>query len=299
MLKKGMDVLIAKADNLIEALPYIRNFSGKTFVIKYGGQAMVSDDLKNSVAQDIVLLKFIGIHPIVVHGGGKDITAMAERFGKKADFVGGLRVTDQETMELAEMVLVGKVNTELVKLLNRYGGRAVGLNGKDSNLLVARKMPPARVLKDGEESFVDLGFVGDLIRVNPEVVQNLSRHDYIPVISSIGVSPEGEGLNINADHVAGELAAALRAEKLILLTDVEGIFARQGESTGLISSLHRQRAREMIITGEISSGMIPKVEACVKALNNNVRRTHIIDGRLSHSLLLEIFTDEGIGTMVL
>ncbi len=298
-MKNGMDALIAKADILIEALPYIRNFAGKTFVIKYGGQAMVSEELKDSVAQDIVLLKFIGINPIVVHGGGKEITEMMERLGKKADFVGGLRVTDKETMELAEMVLVGKVNTELVKLLNRHGGRGVGLSGKDSNLLVAQKMPPTRVVRDGEESFVDLGFVGDLVRVNPEVIHNLNQHNYIPVISSIGVSPEGDGLNINADHVAGELAAALRAEKLIILTDVEGISARQGDATSLISSLHRQRAREMIISGEISSGMIPKVEACIKALNNNVRRTHIIDGRLSHSLLLEIFTDEGIGTMVL
>jgi len=294
-----MDALIAKADILIEALPYIRNFAGKTFVIKYGGQAMVSEELKDSVAQDIVLLKFIGINPIVVHGGGKEITEMMERLGKKADFVGGLRVTDKETMELAEMVLVGKVNTELVKLLNRHGGRGVGLSGKDSNLLVAQKMPPTRVVRDGEESFVDLGFVGDLVRVNPEVIHNLNQHNYIPVISSIGVSPEGDGLNINADHVAGELAAALRAEKLIILTDVEGISTRQGDATSLISSLHRQRAREMIISGEISSGMIPKVEACIKALNNNVRRTHIIDGRLNHSLLLEIFTDEGIGTMVL
>jgi len=299
MLKKGMGELIAKADILIEALPYIRNFAGKTFVIKYGGQAMVSDSLKNSVAQDIVLLKFIGINPIVVHGGGKEITEMGERFGKKANFVGGLRVTDKETMELAEMVLIGKVNTELVKLVNRHGGKGVGLNGKDSNLLVAQKMPPARVFQDGEERFVDLGYVGDLIRVNPEVIHTLSQHDYIPIISSIGVSPDGEGLNINADHVAGELAAALRAEKLIILTDVEGISARQGDKTVLISSLHRQKAREMIISGEISSGMIPKVEACIKALNNNVRRTHIIDGRVSHSLLLEIFTDEGIGTMVL
>ncbi len=298
-MKNGMDALIAKADILIEALPYIRNFAGKTFVIKYGGQAMVNDDLKNSVAQDIVLLKFIGINPIVVHGGGKEITELMERLGKKADFVGGLRVTDKETMELAEMVLAGKVNTQLVKLLNRHGGRGVGLSGKDSNLLVARKMPKARVLRDGEESFVDLGYVGDLVRVNPEVIHNLNQHNYIPVISSIGISPEGDSLNINADHVAGELAASLRAEKLIILTDVEGIFARQGDTASLISSLHRQRAREMIISGEISSGMIPKVEACIKALNNNVRRTHIIDGRLSHSLLLEIFTDEGIGTMVL
>ena len=294
-----MEALIAKADILVEALPYIRNFAGKTFVIKYGGHAMVSEDLKKSVTQDIVMLKYIGINPIVVHGGGNEITDMMQRLGKKAQFAGGLRVTDKETMELVEMVLVGKINTELVGLLNKHGGNGVGLNGKDSGLLTARKMPPVRVLNDGVESYVDLGYVGDLFKVNPDVVFALIQSGYIPVISSVGVSPEGESMNINADHAAGELAAAVRAEKLILLTDVEGIFARPDDPASLISSLSQEKAREMITTGEISSGMIPKVEACFKALSGNVCGTHIIDGRLNHSLLLEIFTDEGIGTMVL
>ena len=297
-MEKAMDALIAKAGVLIEALPYIRTFAGKTFVIKYGGHAMVSEELKNSVAQDIVLLKFIGINPIVVHGGGGEITALMEKLGKESRFAGGLRVTDKETMEVAEMVLVGKINQEIVGLLNRHGGKAVGLSGKDSNLLVARKKPPVQVCVKGEEQSVDLGNVGDVVTVSPEVINTLSQNGYIPVISSVGVSPEGESLNINADHVAGELAAALHAEKLIILTDVEGILKRADDPGSLISSLSRQKVGEMIISGEISSGMIPKVEACVRALNNNVSRTHIIDGRISHSMLLEIFTDQGIGTMV-
>ncbi|MGI6328952.1 MAG: acetylglutamate kinase [Dethiobacteria bacterium] len=293
-----MDSLIAKAGVLIEALPYIRKFAGKTFVIKYGGHAMVSEELKNSVTQDIVLLKFIGINPIVVHGGGGEITALMEKLGKKAFFAGGLRVTDKETMEVVEMVLIGKINQGIVSLLNKHGGRAVGLSGKDSNLLMARKRPPVQVFVEGKEQSIDLGCVGDVVTVSPEVINTLSSNGYIPVISSVGVSPEGEGLNINADHVAGELAAALGAEKLIILTDVEGILEKPEDPGSLISSLHRQKVREMIISGKISSGMIPKVEACVRALNNNVSRTHIIDGRISHSMLLEIFTDKGIGTMV-
>lgn len=294
-----MQKLIGKAEILIEALPYIRNFAGKTFVIKYGGHAMVSEELKNSVAQDIVLLKYIGINPILVHGGGQEITTLMERLGKEASFVDGLRVTDRETMEMVEMVLVGKVNREIVTLLNRHGGKAVGLSGKDSNLMLAVKRPPKSVFVNGVEKTVDLGYVGDILSINPAVIHTLSSQNYIPVISSIGVSAEGEGLNINADHVAGELAAALNAEKLIILTDVEGIMQKQGDGTTLISSLNRQQARQMIISGEISSGMIPKVEACVGALNSNVKRTHIIDGRINHSLLLEIFTDHGIGTMVI
>jgi len=293
-----MEKLIGKAEILIEALPYIRNFAGKTFVIKYGGHAMVSEDLKNSVAQDVVLLKYIGINPILVHGGGTEITALMEKLGKKAKFVNGLRVTDRETMEMVEMVLVGKVGKEIVTLLNKHGGKAVGLSGKDSNLLLAEKSAPVNVTVDGVNQVVDLGYVGDIVAVNPDVIHTLSRQNYIPVISSIGVSVNGEGLNINADHAAGALAAALRAEKLIVLTDVEGIFARPGDPASLISSLHRQQAQEMIRSGEISAGMIPKVDACVRALDHDVQRTHIIDGRISHSLLLEIFTDHGIGTMV-
>ena len=298
-MNDAMQKLIGKAEVLIEALPYIRNFAGKTFVIKYGGQAMVSEELKNAVAQDIVLLKYIGINPILVHGGGKEITALMDKLGKETNFVDGLRVTDKETMEMVEMVLVGKVSKEIVTLLNRHGGKAVGLSGKDSNLLMAEKRSPANVKVDGMEKTVDLGYVGDIVSVDPAVIHTLSRENYNPVISSIGVNAAGEGLNINADHVAGELAAAITAEKLIVLTDVEGIVSRPGDLTSLISSLNRQKAREMIVSGDISKGMIPKVEACVHALNNNVRRTHIIDGRISHSLLLEIFTDHGIGTMVI
>lgn len=293
-----MEELISKAGVLVEALPYIRKFAGKTFVIKYGGKAMVNDELKESVAKDIVLLKFIGINPIVVHGGGNEITVLMDKLGKKADFVGGLRVTDKETMEMVEMVLVGKVNKQIVNLINQHGGRAVGLSGKDSSILMAQKRPPVNIMVEGKEQYVDLGYVGDITQVNPDVINSLSENSYIPVISSIAVSPEGEGLNINADHVAGELAAALKAEKLIVLTDVEGIYASERDENSLISSLSRQNAREMISAGDISTGMIPKVEACITALDNDVRRTHIIDGRITHSMLLEIFTDRGIGTMV-
>jgi len=288
--------LIDKAKILIEALPYIRTFADKTFVIKYGGHAMVSDELKKSVMMDIILLKYIGINPIVVHGGGTEVTQMLKRLGKETVFANGLRVTDAETMEVVEMVLTGKINKEIVSLINRHGGKAVGLSGKDSNLLVARRRPPERV--SGSDELVDLGFVGEIVRVNPDVIHSLSREGYIPVISSIASGPDGESLNINADHVAGELAAALGAEKLILLTDVEGIFASADDPSTLISSLPKDQALAMIEAGKINKGMIPKVEACLTALEHNVKRTHIIDGRLPHSLLLEIFTDHGIGTMV-
>ncbi|PKM81633.1 MAG: acetylglutamate kinase [Firmicutes bacterium HGW-Firmicutes-13] len=294
-----MQELIAKAEILIEALPYIRAFADKTIVIKYGGQAMINEELKKSVAIDIILLKYIGLNPILVHGGGAEITRLMERVGKKAEFANGLRVTDEETIELVEMVLVGKVNKEIVRLINQYGGKAVGLSGKDSSLIIAQKRMPETLVVDGEEKMIDLGFVGDIVKINPEVVQTLSSQGYIPVISTIGVNLNGESLNINADHVAGEMAAALSAEKLMLLTDVEGIFEDYKDPSSLISSLPRAQALDMIKKGKISEGMIPKVEACLKALEHDVRRTHIIDGRIPHSLLLEIFTDEGIGTMVI
>ncbi len=295
-MTKEMKELIAKAEVLIESLPYLRTFADKTFVIKYGGQAMVSGELKKSVMMDIILLKYIGINPIVVHGGGAEVTHLMERLGKKAVFVNGLRVTDKETMDIVEMVLVGKVNKEIVTLVNQFGGKGVGLSGKDSNLLVGCRRPPEKV--NGSGQVIDLGYAGDITQVNPGVIHTLSAQGYIPIISSVGVGPEGESLNINADHVAGELAAALSAEKLILLTDVEGIFSDPSDPQSLISSLPKEKALAMIEEGKINKGMIPKVEACLTALESDVKRTHIIDGRLPHSLLLEIFTDHGIGTMV-
>lgn len=293
-----MNGLIEKAHVLIEALPYIRRFFGRTFVIKYGGNAMVSPELKQAVMLDVILLKYVGLNPVLIHGGGPEISSMMERLGKTPVFAGGLRVTDAETMEIVQMVLVGKVNQEIVSLINQHGGKAVGISGKDGNLLVAKKRPPQKITVDGQVEAVDLGYVGDVEKVNPGIIQTLSDEGYIPVISSIGVGPDGESYNINADVVAGEVAAALKADKLIMLTDVEGIFADPKDPSTLISSLEVDEARKLIENGVISSGMIPKVEACIKAVESGVARTHIIDGRRLHSILLEIFTDKGIGTMV-
>jgi len=280
---------IDKAGILIEALPYIRTFYGTTIVVKYGGNAMINQQLKEAVCQDLVLLKYIGLNPVIVHGGGPEISSMMKRLGKESTFVNGLRVTDDETMEIAQMVLVGKINTELVTLLNRYGGKAVGLNGKDANLIQAKKH---------DSSQVDLGFVGDVELINPGLLQILNREGYIPVVSSVGVGEDGASYNINADLVAGVLAGALKAAKLILLTDVEGIYEDPEKPETLISSLTVGKARQLIAEGKIARGMIPKVEACIGALRAGVGRTHIIDGRKLHSILLEIFTNEGIGTMV-
>ncbi len=293
-----MQELIAKAEILIEALPYIKKFSGKTFVIKYGGQAMVSDALKKSIILDIILLKYIGINPVVVHGGGKEVTDFMARLGLKSRFVQGLRVTDKETMEIAEMVLSGKINKEIVSIFNSQGGKAVGLSGKDSNLFVGKKHAPLKLEGQEKESDVDLGFVGDITKVNADVVSVLSQQDYIPVISSIGITTKDETLNINADHAAGHLAAALQAEKLLVLTDVEGIFLQAQDKASFLSSLSEKQALQLIKEGKISGGMIPKVEACLKAVAGQVGSAHIIDGCLPHSILLEIFTDKGIGTMV-
>ncbi len=294
-----MQEIIRKAEVLIEALPYIRTFADKTLVIKYGGQAMINQELKKSVIIDIILLKYIGLNPILVHGGGAEVTRLMQKVGKEAEFVNGLRVTDKETIDLVEMVLAGKINKEIVGMINQYGGKAVGLSGKDSNLIIAQKRPPESMVVEGEEKIVDLGYVGDVVQINPEVIRILSTQGYIPVISSLGVNLNGESLNINADHVAGEMAAALGAEKLMILTDVAGIFENPEDTSSLIATLPRAQALEMINRGKISQGMIPKVEACLKALEHEVRRTHIVDGRIPHSLLVEIFTDHGIGTMVI
>ena len=293
-----MQDLIYKSNVLIESLPYIKKFAGKIFVIKYGGHAMVNEELKRSVVLDIILLKYIGVNPIVVHGGGQEVTKHMERLGLKAKFAQGLRITDESVMEIAEMVLVGKVNKELVSLFNVQGGKGVGLSGKDANLFVGDKRPPVKVNNNGVENYVDLGFVGDITKVNPQVVSDLSSQGYIPIISTVGVTAKGETLNINADHAAGYLAAALQADKLLVLTDVEGIFLDPADKNSLLSYITKTRAIELINAGKINAGMIPKVEACLKALEGGVKRTHIIDGRMPHSILMEIFTDKGIGTMV-
>ncbi len=293
----GVDQIIAKAGVLVEAIPYIRTFYGKTFVIKYGGNAMINESLKLGVMQDIVLLKFLGVNPVVIHGGGPEITQMLNRVGKKAQFVQGLRVTDAETMEIVQMVLVGKLNKEIVAKLNLIGGKAVGLAGQDANLIRAKKTQPT-MPENFQGEIPDVGFVGEVTGIDTTIIDQLIANNYIPVISSIGVGEDGVSYNINADTAAGELAAALRAEKLLMLTDVEGIFENYEDKSSLISALQVEHAHEMIAQGKIEGGMIPKVQACITALNHGVNRTHIIDGRLLHSMLLEILTDQGIGTMV-
>ena len=286
-----------KAGILIDALPYIQGFFGKTVVIKYGGNAMINEDLKKKVIQDIILMKYVGMKPVVVHGGGPDITSFLKKVGKETEFVSGLRVTDKETVTIAEMVLVGKINTEIVSLLNAQGVTAVGLSGKDGDLIKAKKHL-AVVHENGVTKKVDIGFVGDVTKINTEVLNTLLDNGYIPVIAPIGVGKDNESFNINADYVAAEVAGALQAEKLLLLTDIEGIYADYHDKSSLISTLTRKEAQSMIEEGAIAGGMIPKVEACLRALEAGANKTHIIDGRQPHSLLLEVFTPEGIGTEV-
>ena len=286
-----------KAEILVEALPYIQEFYGKTIVIKYGGNAMVNDGLKEKVMQDIALMKYVGIHPVIVHGGGPEITGFLKKVGKESSFVSGLRVTDEETVEIAEMVLDGKINSEIVTRLNRLGVRAVGLSGKDAGLIKAEKKL-ATVYEGEEKKRVDIGYVGKVVQVDITVLKDLIAHDYIPVIAPIGVGEDGESYNINADYVASEMAGALEAEKLLLLTDIEGIYKDYNDKSTFISSLHAEEAKRYIQEGVISGGMIPKVEACLMALGKGAGKTHIIDGRLDHSIILEIFTSAGIGTQV-
>ncbi|MDR1062243.1 MAG: acetylglutamate kinase [Clostridiales bacterium] len=292
-MEDGMQSIIKKAEILIEALPYIQKLSGATVVIKYGGNAMVSNELKNTVMDDIVLLKCIGLNPIVVHGGGPEISKTLERLDIKSEFVNGLRVTDEQTMEVAQMVLVGKTNKEIVSLLNLKGAKAIGLCGIDGSLIECERLTQGM---DGGEA--DLGYVGRIVRINSKVLGLISKDEYIPVVAPVGVGRDGHSYNINADTVAAEIAAALRAEKLILLTDVDGVKLSPDDESA-VPVLTAAEVHDLIRRKVISKGMIPKVLGCLGAIEAGVGRTHIIDGRIPHCILLEIFTNRGIGTMIL
>lgn len=285
-----MDKYIEKANILIEALPYIRRLSGKTVVIKYGGAAMLSEDLSEKIMQDIALLKYVGVNPIVVHGGGNDINRMLEKFEIKPEFRNGLRVTDKATMDIVQMVLTGKINKDIVSQLGVAGVKAIGLCGKDASLIEAEKLASA----DG----FDLGLVGRITNINTKLLDLLTRDEYIPVIAPIGVGKDGESFNINADTVAGEIAAALSAEKLMFLTDTDGICKDSKDPSTLIFEISVKEIKDMVGSGAISGGMLPKVDGCIKAIRSGVKRTHILNGTIPHPILLEIFTDTGIGTMV-
>lgn len=289
-LTEVLEETIGKARVLVEALPYIQKFHGSKIVVKYGGRAMIDDNLKRSVARDIVLMESVGLHPIVVHGGGPEVSAVMNRMGLKPEFHEGQRVTDAATLEVAEMVLAGKLNGEIVARINNAGGNAVGLSGKDGQLIVAKKLR--------SQTGKDMGFVGEIVEVNPKVIHVLGKENFIPVISPIGMDREEQTYNINADFVAAEVAAAVGARKLVLLTDVRGIQRDVEDPATLIPRIEAKDVEGLIEEGVIQGGMIPKVRACLRALEGGVRKTHILDGTLSHSLLLELFTDEGIGTEI-
>ena len=282
-----------KAEILTEALPYIRNFYGKIFVIKYGGHAMVNETLKESFARNVVLMKYIGINPVVVHGGGPQIGELLDKIGKESKFIDGMRVTDDETMDIVEMVLAGKVNKEIVKNINLMGGKAVGLSGKDGKLIIAEKLLVYKNYENRPPEIIDIGKVGKVKKINPEVLNILLDGDTIPVIAPVGVDENGFTYNINADLVAGEIAIALKAEKLIMMTDVEGVLDKNGN---LISSINVAEIQGYKDKGIITGGMIPKVEFCKKAIENGVKKAHIVNGKIENVLLLEVFTKEGIGT---
>lgn len=288
-----MEKKIERARILTEAFPYIKEFYGKTIVIKYGGNAMVNEEIKEQVIQDIVLMKYIGINPVIVHGGGPAINEMLKRVGKTSEFKLGNRVTDAETMELVEMVLAGKINKDIVTKINKHGGKAVGITGKDADLIMAEK----KYLEvDGEK--VDIGFVGKVKKINPEIINLLEEKGFITVISPIGVDEEGNTYNINADYVAGELAGALGADKFMLMTDITGILKDIKDPKSLLTKVSIEGIKKLIKEGVISGGMLPKVSACITALEKGSNKVHMIDGRLPHAILLELFTDDGIGTMI-
>ncbi len=282
-----------KAQILVEALPYIREYSGRTIVIKYGGAAMVDEKIRAEFMKDVVLMKYIGINPIIIHGGGPEINSMLNRLGKETKFIGGNRVSDQETVDIAEMVLSAKINKNIVTDLQQLGGKAVGLSGKDGGLITATKK---YIEQEGEK--IDIGFVGEVTKINHELIDILVREDYIPVISSIGVDRDGQTYNINADYVAGAIAGALRAFRLIFLTDVDGILRDYHDKSTLIADLSRQEALDYIESGVISGGMLPKVNTCLAAIEKGVDNVVILNGKTLHSILLELFTEEGCGTML-
>ncbi len=281
-------------DVLIEALPYIKKFHDKKILIKYGGHAMVDENAKSSTARDTVLLKYVGMKPLIVHGGGPEISKSMDKLGKESKFIKGLRVTDEETMEIIEMVLVGKISTEIVSELIKHDGQAISLSGKDSSLIFAHKKAASKI----DEEIVDLGLVGEVDCINTDLLEMFLENDYIPVISPVGISQSGASLNLNADTAAGEVASAIGAEKLIILTDVPGVLRDPSDPSTLIQKIKVDEIPSLIEEGIISGGMIPKIETCVNAINDGVKSCHIIDGRKKHSLLLEIFTTDGIGTMI-
>jgi acetylglutamate kinase len=283
----------AKAQILSEALPYIKRFFDKTIVIKYGGNAMTDPKLKDCFARDVVLLKLVGMNPVVVHGGGPQINDLLDRLGKKGEFIQGMRVTDEETMDVVEMVLGGQVNKEIVHLINRHGGKAVGLTGQDGNFIHARKL--LMESKDAPGEFIDIGQVGDIVGIDPSIISFLDAGDFIPVIAPIGVGSDGETYNINADIVAGKLAEILGAEKLILLTNTPGVLDKNGN---LLTGLSAKEIDALFADGTLSGGMLPKISSALDAARSGVRSVHIIDGRVEHALLLEVLTDEGVGTMI-
>jgi acetylglutamate kinase len=291
-LKKAANV----AKVLIEALPYIQKFARKTIVIKYGGNAMIEESLKSSFARDVVLLKLIGVNPVVVHGGGPQIGQLLEKLGKKSTFIKGMRVTDNETMDIVEMVLGGLINKEIVQLINQHGGRAIGITGKDGDLIYAKKLKIASESPkpNGEPEIFDLGQVGEVTGINPSLLNNLREEQFIPIIAPIGIDEQGEALNINADVVAGKIASVLGAEKLILLTNTEGV-KKNGQ---LLTGLKHKEIEELISSGVISDGMLPKVSCAWDAISSGVKTAHIIDGRVQHAVLLELFTDQGVGTLL-
>ncbi|AXV38464.1 MAG: acetylglutamate kinase [Methanobacteriaceae archaeon] len=285
---------------LIEALPYIKKFHKKKILIKYGGNAMIDAGAMESTARDTVLLKYVGMEPIVVHGGGPEISRSMNKLGKEPQFIEGLRITDQETMDIVKMVLVGKINTEIVSKICLHGGKGIGLSGKDSQLLLAKKKDPHVIMDKltGEEKYVDLGLVGKIESINPDVIEMLTENNYIPIISPIGVDKNANTLNLNADTVAGDIASKIDAEKLIILTDVPGILEDPSDPDSLIKEIGIDEVKELIENGTIKEGMLPKTLTCIDAIEGGVKSAHIIDGRIQHSILLEIFTKKGIGTMI-